>query len=288
MEVSKKFNLENKFSTLQSDYKKQLPTLISMIEDLWFSLAKNSNKDILKQLQHTLLRLANAGGTYGAEEVSYLARKLDLKLKSILESNNIASFLTESKETLDELFLQLKETSQAWTTSDFTEIKSVIPIAKSERNLVYILLGDDVFSTELQGYLEKYSYSTQCFNELIFLKAACEENKPAVIIVDDKYTENEVVGVNIIEILKTNKLCSPIIYISNSNNTESRLAATRAGADRYFCKPVTMNKIDHAIKGLNLHLNDFPYRILIIDNDVALLECYAAILSGSKIGRAHV
>ena len=44
-----------------------------------------------------------------------------------------------------------------------------------------------------------------------------------------------------------------------------------------------MNRVIDTIKGLNSQLDDLPCRVMIIDDDVDLLECYEAILSGSDL-----
>jgi len=284
MDLLKESALENKIGVLQAEFRKELPIRISLIEDLWSSFTKNNSKDILEQLQHDLLRLADAGGTYGAEEVSFLARKLDLELKLLIRKNDPAPFIDEINEKLNEWLNQLSTASKEWVSSEIPVIKITKSREKIKSNLVYTLLGDEVFATELITNLEKYSCNVKCFYEINVIEAVCEIENPAVIIVDENFVENDVAGINVVAALKNDiKSCAPIIYISNSNGAESRLIAARADADRYFCKPVTMNKIVHTIKGLVSQVNHLPYRVLIIDNDVPLLECYATILTESDL-----
>ena len=280
MTVTEKLYSENKFCVLQAEFRDQLPNRISLIDDLWASLVKNNNKHILKQLQVTLLRLADAGGTYGADEVSFLARKLDLEFKPLLNESNLTPFLDESKEKLNEWFKQLKIASEEWVSSEVPVINTIKAIQNNEGNLVYALLGDGLLATELVSNLGKLTYNVQLFHKLSVFEATYEEEKPAVIIVDVDFIDGGIAGVDAVSYLK-NKIesCVPIIYISDSTEAASRLEAARAGADRYFCKPVAMNKIIHTVKGLSSHSDGLPFRVLIVDNDVAILECYAAILS---------
>ncbi len=280
MDLLKESGFENKFGILQAEFKEELMTRISLIEDLWGSVTKNYNKDILKQLQHDLLRLADAGGTYGAEEVSFIARKLDLEFKSLLSENYPAPFLDENKEKLNGWFEKLKIVSEKWACSGTPVIKLKKPKKNIGNNLVYTLLDDELFATELMVNLDKNYCDVKHFHKISVIEAACEVESPAVIIVDEGFVDNDIAGINIVATLKNNiKPCAPIIYISSSSEADSRLIAARANADRYFCKPVTMNKIVHTIKGLVSQVEHLPYRVLIIDNDVPLLECYASILS---------
>ena len=285
MTLTNKLHSKNKFCVLQAKFKEQLPARISLIEDLWASLVKNNeNKYILKQLRYTLLRLADTGGTYGAGEVSFLARKLDLEFKPLLNKSSLSSFLDESKEKLNEWFMQLKIASEEWSVSEAPAINIVKVIQNNKSDLVYALLGDGVFTTGLVSNLEKHSFNVQLFHKLSVFEESYEEEKPMVIIVDVDFIDGDIAGIDVVSFLKNKfKSCVPVVYISNSTEAESRLEAARAGADRFFCKPVAMNKIIHTIKGLNSHLDNLPNRVMIVDNDVYLLECYATILSESGL-----
>lgn len=169
-------------------------------------------------------------------------------------------------------------------SADVPVIKKRKNLSVTDSNLVYTLLGDELFATELIINLEKHSCSFTQFHEIDIFESACKETKPAVIIVDELFANNNIVGIDVVAYLKNKRqISAPIIYISTSSDSESRLEAVRAGADRYFCKPVPMKKVIHTVKGLNSHLDDVPYRVMIVDNDVALLECYDSILIESGL-----
>ena len=284
MDLLKESSFENKFGILQAVFKKELMIRISLIEELLGSVTRKYNKDILKQLQHDLLRLGDAGGTYGAEEVSFLARKLDLELKPLLDESNPAPYLDASKEKFNDLFKQLKIESKEWVSSEVPSIKIKKPKHLIESKLIYTLIGDETFTTELVSNLGKFSYNVQLFHTLSLFQEIYKEESPDVIIVDEDFVDNNINGIEVVASLKNNiKSCAPIIYISSSNEADARLIAARSDADRYFCKPVTMNKIIHTIKGLASEVDHLPYRVLIVDNDVPLLECYETILSESDL-----
>ena len=282
MNTSNESKSDNKFIKLQHEFRKNLPDKMLEINRMWMSFSENNeNKDILKKLHHTLLRLADAGGTYGADAVSFLARKLDLEFK-VLMSNDSPHAMESLKEKHQEIFAELNSEVEKWLSSDLPVIKTNKNKLQKESGLIYTLLGDELFATELIINLEKHYCNFKHFHELMVIEAACEQQKPAVIIVDVEFTNNDISGVDVVSYLKNHiESCPPIIFISNSADTQLRLEVTRAGADRYFCKPVPMNKVIHTISGLNSDVNDLPYRVMVIDNDIALLECYSAILAES-------
>lgn len=284
MEISNEATSENKLSHLLSKFREQAPITILEIESLWATLVKKYDENVLKELRRILLRLADAGGTYGAVEVSFIARKLDLSFKSLQGKDNFAFQFNEKKEGFNELFIQLRSEIEEWLYSDRPAIKKHKSKNNKDRNLVYILLGDEIFASELIENIEKSSCEVKRFHDFKGIEAACVDKAPAVMIVDEEFTMNNISGIDVVAYLKNNyKLCQPIIYVSNSTKVEFRLEATRAGADRFFCKPVLMNKIIHTIKGLNALPDILPYRVLIIDDDIPLLECYEAILFESNM-----
>lgn len=275
---------DNKFIELQGEFRNNLLVSISHIESHWAELQEKNNKDVFKKLHNSLIRLADAGGTYGADEVSYFARKMDLELKTLLNENNLVDIKKKEKEQINKWFKQLKVESGSWLSSDVPVIEKCKSNTFDYSNLVYTLLGDELFATELMINLEKHSCNFQHFHEINVFEPAFKKEKPAVIIIDEDFVDKDIAGIDTVVYLKGKlNIRTPIIYVSSSSKSVSRLEAVRAGADRYFSKPVRMDKVIHTIKGLNSHLDDLPYQVMVIDNDVALLECYEAILTESDI-----
>lgn len=284
MTLSNQSFTHKKFSVLQNEFRRQLPVTLLEIEALWSTLTKISNINSLKKLQHIIHRLADVAGTYGAEDISFLSRKLDLDLKLLLDADELSTFTLDSEENINNSYKQLTRLANEWLQSEAPEIKTFTPIKSNDEQLVYTLLGDDVFSEELTVYLEGNACKVEHFYRLDDIKAASINCMPSVIFVDVDFNEKDIAGVEAVSALKSNiEFCPPVIYISTENNPKSRLDSVRAGVERYFYKPVAMDKILHTLQGLCSGSNYRPYRALVIDNDVPLLECYTAILNESFI-----
>jgi PAS domain S-box-containing protein len=285
MDISGQAQSGIKFELLQAEFRKNLPANMAEIEALWESLKKSKNsKNILKQLHVNLLALADAGGTFSAEEVSSVARKLDLGFKLLLDHNDVAAKLESVTGNLEKDFSQLKSTIENWLSAAPAKIKKYKSSSVPRRSLVYTLLGNEAFAAESINNFDKKSCNCQNFHSINVLEAACENKQPSAIIIDDEFVDNETKGLEIASYLKNKiKNCAPIIYIDDLSTAQLRLDAVRAGVDRYFAKPVKMNEILQSIIGLTSDLEYLPYRVMVIDNDEALLECYSAILSEAKI-----
>lgn len=167
------------------------------------------------------------------------------------------------------------------TLKNKSYFKSQMPIS-IKNNLVFTLLGDKIFSEELLKSYDHEGFVVQQFDELNSIKSACKVNIPAVIIIDSEFIDNDISCIEAVLLLKDEYESSiPIIFISSSNKVTERLEIVRAGAEHYFCKPTDMDEIIQAIKELDSNLDELPYRILVIDDDVSLLKCYEELLSNN-------
>lgn len=284
MSISNESESKKKFSILQENFRELLPSTITDIERLMQTLEENHDSKTLKQLHDFILYLADAAGTYGADNVSEFARKLDLEFKDLLPTDNLSACFDGTNNKINDWIEQLRLVAEEWCSSERAALKGKTTKQKNKNNLVYTLLGDEVFSNDLGLYLEKNAYSVKNFNKANDLESSYAVDLPAVIFIDVDFTEDGSSAVEAVADIKNNhKIDSPVIYISNSTDAKFRLEATRAGADRYFSKPVRMNRIIHTVKGLSAKPDNEPYRVLIVDNDADILECYTAILTESNI-----
>ena len=210
IEISNELTSENKFSHLLSKFREQAPITILEIEDLWSALVKEYDENILKKLRRILLRLADAGGTYGADEVSVIARKLDLSFKSLLGKDDCTFQFNEKKESFNELFIQLRSEMEEWLCSDAPAMKKYKYKKNNDRNLVYTLLGDDVFASELIENIEKNSCKVKRFHDFKDIEAACEDKAPVVMIVDEEFTMNDISGIDVVAYLRSEEHTSEL------------------------------------------------------------------------------
>lgn len=150
-------------------------------------------------------------------------------------------------------------------------------------NLIYLAQEDDFSAADLVSNLEQVDYRVRHFTEMSDLEAGCEEEVPAAIIIDTVLCDGDIADV--ISRLKDRVEPSvPVIFVSERDDIEVRLAAARAGACRcfctcrYFCKPLNIKKLIRTIDGLTARAATIPYRALLIDDDETLLKNYAMVL----------
>ena len=153
---------------------------------------------------------------------------------------------------------------------------------KPASKLVYLLSDDEALAADIITKLEHFNYYANYFIDFSAFEAACEKEMPAVIIVDMVFNESN--SEDIITRLKAKeKLCPPLIIVSEHDDIESRFAAVRAGASRYFHKPLNIKKLSQTIKGLTAQSITSSCRVLIIDDDEALLKYHSLVLRNADM-----
>ncbi|MDH5600540.1 MAG: PAS domain-containing protein, partial [Gammaproteobacteria bacterium] len=276
---------EKKLELLQDDFIKNLPGMMVDIENLFGVLSNNRrNKTILKRLHEHLVALADVAGLYGAEEVSVEARKFDLEIMLFLEQDDFENEVESVTDKAGNNLYQLKKTAEEYLLSAAGERNKIKNKTLKKGSVVYTLLGNELFSAELKYNLEKNIFHCQCFHEINSLEIAYKNKNPVAILVDNEFVEEDNNGLEVVSYLKSKiKDCAPVIYIGDSLTVEARLAAARVGVDRYFNYPVDINKIIQSAIGLDSDMEHLPYRVMIVDDDKALLECYKTILTEEEI-----
>ena len=271
-----------KLATLQLVFKQQLPNKMAEIERLWGELGENKLVDSnLSDIHRMAHGLAGSGGTFGAVEVSNLARKLEQSLKLLItESDQTTTTAKTSQHQIDDLIVQLRHITDEWQPSAIPYIKPGEPKMQDHSDFVFLAEDDELLAASLIVNLEEEGYQVRHFVELKDFEAACIKEKPVAIIMDIVFEEGELAGTEIITRLKDRiEVCPPVIFISVRDDIEVRLAATRAGAHRYFSKPLDISKLIQTLDGLTSRVSASPLRILLIDDDETLIEYYATVMS---------
>jgi len=286
MSTSSKSDVIKKLAALQLSFKQALPDKIAEINRLWRSFCQQGgNESILTDMQLRVHSLAGSGGTYGAVAVSTVALELEQILKALLlEFNKTAILSNATQQQIDESLIRLEQAADKWQPSDIPYIQPDEPKEQRDSNLIYLAEDDEHLAADLVTNLEQAGYQVRHFAELSDFEAACGKEAPAVIIMDIVFREGDVAGADVIARVNDRlETCPPVIFISVRNDMEARLAAVRAGARRYFSKPLEMNKLIQTLDGMTARVAAEPYRVLLIDDDESLLEYYTIVLREAGI-----
>ncbi|HED16367.1 MAG TPA: response regulator [Gammaproteobacteria bacterium] len=281
MAASSGSGLAVKLAALQVNFKQQLSGKLAEIERLWAGCYQNNASSAnLVDLHRMVHSLAGSSATFGAVAVSLVAREVEQTLKLLLKEPGQASpFSSEIQQQLDELLPRLRQAAEEWQPSNIFSIRPGESKDQCAGNLVYLVEDDELLAADLVAKLEQANYRVQHFTELSGLEAACEKEIPVAIIMDMVFRDGNIVGAEHIPRIVDKLHISPlVIFISEHDEIEARLAAVRAGSHRFFCKPLKVNKLIRALDGLTARQEKTPYRVLLIDDDETLLEYCATVL----------
>lgn len=285
MAASGQPTIEEKIATLQADFKSTLPGKVDDIEQRWNSISENQvDQSVIFDCHRIAHTLVGSGGTFGAAKVSTAARELEQALKLLIQEKTVLS--SEYKSIVSRLILKLKRNADNWQPS---KIPSLEPIACEENenrqgNLIFLLQDDELVTKDLITQLEDSSFKVKHFIKQDDFIAAFRKEIPAAIIMDISFKDDEIAGAENISRLRNQfENCPPIIFISSRDDMKARLAAAKAGAQRYFVKPVDIKRLSQTLNGLIERTVTKPFRIFFVDDDESLLTYYENVLGAAGL-----
>ncbi|MCW8901168.1 MAG: response regulator [Gammaproteobacteria bacterium] len=283
MARSSQSKIEEKLASLQANFKQTLPDKIDKIEQLWNAIiSSEANESAVIDCHRMSHTLVGSGGTFGAVVVSSAARELEQALKLIV--NKQSNLTSGYKLLVSSLISKLKDIAENWQPSKTPHLQpfTVYETSKGKGNLIYLAEDDELLAQELVTKLGKTGFVIKHFADLDSFSAAVERELPSAVIMDIMFKEGDIAGVDkILKLKQELEVCPPIVFISARNDIEARLAAAKAGAQRYFTKPLDLNKLSQTLDGLVERTVTKPFRALLVDDDVSLLNYYETVLNGA-------
>jgi len=277
--------IEEKLASLQANFKSTLPAKVDDIEQLWNSISVNDvDQSALFDCHRMAHTLVGSGGTFGAVIVSTAARELEQALKLLIEEKTVLT--SEYKSIVSRLILKLRRIIEEWKPSKIPYLEPIASEDKENRkgNLIFLAEDDEFVAKDLVAHLEESNFVVKHFSALDGFIDAFSKEIPAAIIMDIMFKEGEIAGIEKISQLRDQfESCPPIIFISIRDDMQARLAAAKAGAQRYFTKPVDVKRISQTLDGLIERSVTKPFRIFFVDDDESLLTYYETVLTGAGL-----
>jgi len=270
-------DLDKKLASLQADFKRTLPDKVIDIEKRWETvLAGEVDDSVIEDCHRMAHTLAGSGGTFGAVTITTASRELIHAFKSI---TNVRKLSPDIKSIISALISRLKSAANDWQPSKIPFFKPLENKAKRTGNLIYIAEDDELLAEDLLTHLEHENFDVKNFSNLDDFVTAVYQETPSAVVMDVMFNEGNIAGVDSIAKLKNDfNNFPPVIFISARKDIEARLAAAKAGAQRYFTKPLNKTKLSQTLDGLIDRSEIKPYRVLLVDDDISLLNYYETIL----------
>lgn len=253
----------------RSNFRQALPSRIYELENTWRALrSRGGGISLLTELHGKVGNLVVLGSVSGAVSLSMAARTLERLLDEALQTPN--SFDDERQLQFERHLNRFIKQASLWQDESSIDEEEP-PVADT---LVYLLTD----SRDLEHELERLStcgYKLTVFNNVTEMLEQAKESPPAAVLMDVAVAE----GDKAVELLdQLASLTAPLMVVSVDTSISARLMAVRLGSVRFFPRPIDMAKLKATLDGMTTRLPSKPYRVLVVEDEQPVAECYAAIL----------
>ncbi|WP_444997253.1 diguanylate cyclase [Aliikangiella sp. IMCC44359] len=277
-------NIREKLAQLKADYVSRLPSDLSEIESLAKQLVNgNPQEKLFLQLHAKLHKITGSAGTFGLNQLSEKTRPLEQKIKTWLNEplekpngkklNEFCSQVLELKNTLNEI-------KQQKTILTYTQTN---PSLEKSYN-IWIIDNDDLLAEELSHQIESFGYQTKIFDDLKNVNTAIKTASPDLIITGIIFEKNNKSIIDITQLIpKLKNIDIPLIFMSASDDFNTRINAARLGAEGFFIKPLDVPSLVNRIVQIFERKISPAQKVLIVDDDQHLAEHYKLVFLAAGI-----
>ncbi|MBF0193285.1 MAG: diguanylate cyclase [Magnetococcales bacterium] len=284
MDESKKKELLLKLEASQTNYRNQLPSKISNIEETWDNLDKNTwDEENFKTFHRLVHTIAGSSGTFGLPEVGVIAREVEVLVKEQIEKGGQPSTQLR-KQIIDGLSLLrattnvcLKKNTEEKPASNILTKQPLTQQSHEDNILIYLVDNDEKLSNELSTQITHYGYTVKYFSTFSQFSEAIKREIPAVIIIDILLPGGDVCEF-LENIQKDRPTPIPTIFTSETSDLTTRLKAVTASGVAFFTKPFNVTDLVDNLDKI-VEVDDYePYRILVVDDSVSMSQFFSLVL----------
>ncbi len=252
----------------------ELPQLLSDLEQQWRqALETGCRLDALKELACLTHALASGSSGFGFTETATLAQRIDHSLRAVVQDRRSPTLA--EKQAISATVAELG-TGVAPTSGAPLETFPTHPATAGNKPLVYLVDSDAAQGHYLAIQLSAHGFEVRCFEGLDPLREALLTHPPTALVVDTLFPEGDTVGIEAVAALRRGvPTPPPVAFISARHDAPARLAALRAGGIGYYTKPVPVPALATRLRETMELERPLPLRVLMVDDDQAVLELYA-------------
>jgi diguanylate cyclase (GGDEF)-like protein len=274
--------LQAKLTALSDDYAAQLP---EKLKNLQQSLTQLSRTEWDGRAFEAFIRLVHgligSSQTFGFELLSDMARNLEEYLRPLARAK-----VALNKDQRDHILEAIYEMHQAALHRDASlgDQSGLIAIVQPNQDAVaprriFVVEDELELAEELKIQLGYFGYDVSVFNTLENFRLAVQQTSDVVVLMDITFPEDRLGGAKLMyEIQRERDVPIPVVFISAHDEFESRLEAARAGGIAYLSKPVNIGNLIDKLDNLTSTKPQVPYRVMIVDDSVALTAYHTVVL----------
>lgn len=269
--------VQAKLRSLRESYAQQLGERLAEIDEAWVPCVENGDAAACDALHMQVHRLAGSGETFGFRGLSRSARAIENLIAVARESVPIA-FSQDQSQLLEALRVALRESARG-ADGDVAPFGVANDASKrdGDHRRVFLLATGVEDIDELASELGRFGYHPQVFKDLAGLLPAIDEQAPSGLIFDVAVLAGGAPP-GLAAAVARYKASMVTLAIGDKGDLESRLAAVRIQAGGYFTRPMDVSALVAQLDRLVAPRDGDPYRVVVVDDDQALADYYAATL----------
>jgi len=267
----------SQWQILRSKYIQGLTLRASQLKTSWQQCQTTRSRAALEELSAQAHRLVGSGEAYGFPDISAAARALEVEIKHLLSLPKPDP--AGLRWLFDALYECLLKCSHQASASPHAA-EEAEPIDTSVLPCVVLAEDDPDFGQELVRLLTGNGFRVQWIEQIQELADTVQRLQPVAAIIDMIFPEGRFAGAEFTQQLR--RLPGPplpVIFMSGCDDFDVRLASVRAGGSHFFSKPLKSEQLIQTLRALVGIEEPEPHRVLLIDDDHALLDLYSEVLS---------
>ncbi|ABA25249.1 multi-component transcriptional regulator, winged helix family (plasmid) [Trichormus variabilis ATCC 29413] len=253
------------------DSQERLQGQLAKLEEAIAHLSTNSLTPDGRQFAQTIAhRLIGSLGAFGMPQAAELARQIERTLKT-----PTAAVQSEEAVQLKSLLGQLRQVIQQLPTFATT---APTPVLKSSDRVVLLIDDDTDLIERMQANASNWSIHLETVTDLTLARQRLQYLTPDAIILDLTFPNTTESGLTLLAQLKHQFSTIPVLVLTGLGDLTKRVEVTRLGANAFLQKPATPTEVFQAVSQLLHRIDTINARLLIVDDDPALLSILEAQL----------
>ncbi len=275
---------------LHRDYTASLGPQFDQIENLIDAIACSDTafdeaQQFLRELHRQVHSLSGSSGSFGYDRLHKEARNLDQRLNVFLKKSEplhpdalqqLRSEITAMRRLTDAAIDQQARKQPAISKESSEILASTTELSEK---LVYVIEDDLHVGAEIMQQLSLLGTRVNLLENATLAAQAIKQQMPDALLIDIGLPEGMFAGTQLVsEMQQRYDNAAPVLFFSARGDWDSRLAAVRAGGRAFLTKPLDYGHLLALLNQSLLGADNEPYRVLIVDDSVAVANYTAEVL----------
>ena len=283
--------IRNALEELRKGFVSGIPARLKKIEQSIAEILAADSAGAIEEYIHSLIiafhSLAGTGSTYGYYDIGRHAKAAERHLRKLSPGvDNIQQAMAKLNAYIQAIQIDLEELdSEQFSDQKLKQLTTYLEMNRRPENLlIYLADEDDSYVEDLHTLLVSSGFKVEYFTTLYELEERIHYQRPDILILNCEFSGDEFAGFDFMTgVQESLEDRIPTIFISEHNSIEQKYRASSVMGCYFLNKPITVTGLLYAIElVINRNFAE-PYKVLVIDEDVAHSEYVSHLLQLSGI-----